>query len=129
MPVPTSGLYSPFSRCGIPAANSTTSTPRWMSPRESGSVLPCSEDSSAASESISCATRSRKRIITRARTCGLRAAQPGCAAAASAIAASTSAWSASTTWPCTAPVLGSKISPVCADEPGTRRPPMKWGTR
>ena len=35
----------------MPQANSTTSRPRWMSPLASGSVLPCSEESSAASES------------------------------------------------------------------------------
>ena len=48
MPVPALSVNSPLSRCGMPAANSTTSRPRWMSPLASGTVLPCSEDSSAS---------------------------------------------------------------------------------
>ena len=53
MPGPAPSVYSPFSRCGMPQANSTTSTPRWMSPLASGNVLPCSEERSLASESVS----------------------------------------------------------------------------
>ena len=48
MPGPALSVYSPFIRCGMPQANSTTSSPRWMSPLLSGMVLPCSEDSSIA---------------------------------------------------------------------------------
>ena len=33
--VPTFSVISPFSSCGAPVANSTTSTPRAISPRES----------------------------------------------------------------------------------------------
>ncbi len=46
----------------------------------------------AASESISFWISSRNLNITRARRCGLVAAQPGCAASALAMAASTSAF-------------------------------------
>ncbi len=40
--VPTFSAYSPFRRCGMPQANSTTSMPRCTEPIASGSVLPCS---------------------------------------------------------------------------------------
>ena len=40
--VPTFSEYSPFSSCGMPQANSTTSMPRCTEPIASGSVLPCS---------------------------------------------------------------------------------------
>ena len=53
MPGPAPSVYSPFSKCGMPQANSTTSSPRWMSPRASGRVLPCSEESSLARLSYS----------------------------------------------------------------------------
>ena len=36
----------------MPQTNSTTSSPRWMSPFESAITLPCSRDSSWASSSI-----------------------------------------------------------------------------
>src|ERR1039458_2928594 len=55
----------------MPQANSTTSSPRWMSPRASGSVLPCSDESSLARLSYSFCTSSRNLNITRARRCGL----------------------------------------------------------
>src|SRR5438552_3845491 len=32
MPGPAPSVYSPFIRCGMPQANSTTSSPRWISP-------------------------------------------------------------------------------------------------
>ena len=39
MPGPAPSVYSPFSRCGMPTANSATSTPRWMSPLGVGDRL------------------------------------------------------------------------------------------
>ena len=48
MPGPAPSVYSPFNACGMPQANSTTSRPRWMSPRESATTLPCSDESSTA---------------------------------------------------------------------------------
>ena len=71
MPGPAPSVNSPFRRCGMPQANSATSTPRWMSPLASGIVLPCSRARRSASESISPAIRSRNFIMTRARRCGL----------------------------------------------------------
>ena len=126
MPGPAPSVYSPFSRCGMPQANSTTSRPRWMSPRASGKVLPCSEDSSLARSSYSFCTSSRNLNITRARRCGLVAAQAGCAASALAMACSTSECLASATLACTSPVLGSKTSPNRPEVPLTALPPMKW---
>ena len=51
MPVPAPSVNSPLSRWGMPTANSMTSIPRWMSPLESATVLPCSSESSSASSS------------------------------------------------------------------------------
>src|SRR5262249_607495 len=63
---------------------------------------------------------------TRARRCGLVAAQPGCAASAEAIAFSTSARLAKATLACTSPVFGLKTSPHRSEVPFTSLPPMKW---
>ena len=90
MPGPALSLYSPFSRCGMPQANSTTSSPRWMSPLASAKILPCSDERRRASESNSFCTSSRNFINTRARRCGFVAAQASWAACATAIACSTS---------------------------------------
>ncbi len=48
---PTPYENSPFIRCGKPIANSTTSSPRRMSPLESSSVLPCSRERRSAKSS------------------------------------------------------------------------------
>ena len=94
----------------MPQANSTTSTPRWMSPLASGTVLPCSEASSSASASFSPRMSSRKRIITRARFCGLVAAHAGWAALAFSTAARISALLANATLAWTSPVEGWNTS-------------------
>ena len=60
MPRPTFSLNSPFSKCGMPHTNSTTSKPRVTSPRASESTLPCSEVMSANSSNVArrdCETR------------------------------------------------------------------------
>ena len=67
MPVPAPLENSPLSRCGAPAANSTTSTPRWMSPFASGKVLPCSLESRVASSSMFSVIRSTHFSRIRAR--------------------------------------------------------------
>ena len=103
----------------MPQANSTTSSPRWMSPLESAKVLPCSDESSRARSSYSAWISSRNLNSTRARRCGLVAAQPGKAACALAIAFSTSALLASATLACTSPVFGLNTSPVRPDVPAT----------
>ena len=91
MPVPAPSVYSPLIRCGMPMANSMTSMPRWMSPLESATVLPCSSESSSASSSMLALTRSTNFIITRARRCGFQAAHSFCASTADGTAVSTSA--------------------------------------
>ena len=58
---------SPFSSCGIPQANSTTSSPRITSPRASGITLPCSAETMRARSSACRSIRSRKANMTRAR--------------------------------------------------------------
>ena len=91
----------------MPQANSITSSPRRMSPFESAMTLPCSLDRVWASASMFASTSALKLNITRARRCGLVAAQPGCAFSAAATARSSSAWPPSPTVACTWPVLGS----------------------
>src|SRR5271163_4008857 len=97
-----------------------------MSPLESAKVLPCSEESRRARSSYSPWMSSRNLNMTRARRCGLVAAQPGQAASALAIACSTSDFAASATLACTSPVLGLNTSPKRPDVPCTALPPMKW---
>ena len=74
-----------------------------------------------ASSSMFSLTRSVKRIMTRARACGLVAAHSFCAFDAMSTAAATSSVEASTTWACTCPVLGSKTSAVARQLPHLRR--------
>ena len=69
---------------------------------------------------------STKRIITRARRCGLVAAHLGCAALAPSTASASSAAEASGTRACTSPVAGLKTSANRPEVPDTRRPLMKW---
>src|SRR5262249_59215025 len=71
-------------------------------------------------------TSSRNLNRTRARRCGLVAAQAGCAACALAMAASTSDLLAKLTLACTSPVLGLNTSPLRPDVLATVLPPMKW---
>ena len=106
IPGPAPSVYSPLRRCGAPMQNSATSRPRTTSPLASGSVLPCSRESASASLSMSRLRSSTKRIITRARRCGLVAAHRGCAALAPSTAAASSAAEASATSACTSPVAG-----------------------
>ena len=110
MPGPAPSVYSPLSRCGAPMQNSTTSRPRCTSPLASGMVLPCSRDSASASLSMSRFSRRTNSIITRARRCGLVAAQPGWAFCAVSTARSISSREASGARDCTSPVAGLKTS-------------------
>ena len=90
MPRPTDSVNSPFRRCGMPQANSTTSRPRWIEPLASEITLPCSEESSFASSSMFFSISSLNLNMTRARTCGFFAAQPRKAFSATAMALRTS---------------------------------------
>ncbi len=113
----------------MPIANSMTSMPRWMSPLESATVLPCSMDSSSASSSTLSLTSWTNFIMTRARRCGFHAAHSFWASTAEATAVSTSALEASSTCAWTSPVLGFSTSAVRLDESSLRFPSMKWGIR
>jgi hypothetical protein len=97
-----------------------------MSPFESAITLPCSLESSSASESISRSTSALNANITRARRCGLVAAHAGCARSAACTAASTSAAVPSGTRACTTPREGSNTSAQRpSGVPETAAPSMK----
>ena len=124
MPVPTSRLCSPFRRCGMPQANSTTSHPRISDPRASSSVLPCSREISSAISPACSSSSARYRNMIRARAAGGVACQAGSASWAACTAALTSADPPRRTCRATSPVDGLKTWPTRSDSPGTRRPPM-----
>ena len=105
-PVETFSENPPLSRCGIPQANSTTSSPREISPAASLATLPCSELIRAASSPWCWRSSSRNANITFARLVSDVSCQPGQAAAAAWTAASTSAAVAKSTVPVTCPVAG-----------------------
>src|SRR3954470_14351204 len=65
-------------------------------------------------------------MSTRARRCGLVAAQAGCAALAFSTAAATSALEANATLARTSPVIGWETAPSRPLVPLPRLPPMKW---
>ena len=109
--VPTLSLNSPFSRCGMPVANSITSMPRVIEPSASASVLPCSWVTICASAFLCVSMRSRKRIRIRARRSAGAARHPGNAAVADCTAVSTSSALESGTWRITSPVAGLVTSP------------------
>ena len=67
MPRPTCSVNSPFNKCGMPQANSTTSTPRSISPWASEKTLPCSSEMVRASASWSRARSSMNLNRIRAR--------------------------------------------------------------
>jgi len=83
-----------------------------MSPRESGTVLPCFGRQQLGKGVVFLVHQRDEFEHHAARRCGLVAAQAGWAASALAMAASTSALLASATLACTSPVFGSKMSPV-----------------
>src|SRR2546425_429473 len=127
MPAEMLSENSPFMRCGIPQANSTTSRPRWIEPLASESTLPCSEAMRSASSSMRRSINSLKRNITRARTSGEVSDQPAKASFATAIARSTSALEARGTLAASAPVVGLNTSPKRPPfSPRTCLPPTKW---
>ena len=127
IPLDTCSVKSPFSSCGIPQANSTTSMPRVTSPCASENTLPCSPVMSAASASRCSFSSARNRASTRARRTGGVSAHERHAACALATAARTSAALASATSRATAPVVGlntGRRGPV----PLTGCPPIQCGT-
>jgi hypothetical protein len=125
IPVPTWSVYSPFSRCGMPQANSTTSRPRCTSPSASDSTLPCSPVIISDISRRSRSSRSFSLNITRARRSGGVAAQAGQAAFAAATVLSTSDASAIATFAVTSPEAGLNTSPNLPLVPATDLPPIK----
>ncbi len=103
-PAPTSSECSPFSKWGMPVANSTTSSPRCTEPAASESVLPCSSVMTAARSPCRRSSRSRNRMRIRARRIGVVARHAGNARRALPTAASTSAALANGTVRTTSPV-------------------------
>ncbi len=124
MPTPMFSVISPFSSCGAPQANSTTSRPRVTSPRASEMTLPCSALMISASAWAWVSMRSRRRFRSRARCSGGVAAQAGNAARAAATAASTRAALASWTSAVWAPVAGLNTGAVRLPWTSTDWPPM-----
>jgi len=124
-PEETWSEYSPFSSCGIPQANSTTSSPRSTSPFASSSTLPCSEETIRASSSTLRSSSSRKANMTLARRLREASDQSTKASRAAATATSTSAGSASTTSACGPPVAGSQTGAVREEAPLVSSPPIR----
>ena len=120
-PLETSSENSPFSRWGMPQANSTTSMPRATSPRASSSTLPCSAVISRARSSRWRSASSRKANRMRVRAVSEVSRQPGHAAStAPATARSTSASEARTTPPVCSPDAGSNTGAVRGSPPPSR---------
>ena len=121
---PTSMEYSPFSRCGMPQANSTTSMPRVIEPLASSTVLPCSSVMALARASMSLSSSSLSLNIMRARRIGGVAIQAGEAALAAATAPRSSAAEAKSTSRIFSPSAGLKMSPRRPLVPATALPLM-----
>ena len=128
-PRDTSVECDPLSRCGMPQANSTFSSPRATSPAASLSTLPCSAVISAARSSRWRSTRSRSRNRAAARWLREVAAHSGTAAAALLTACATSSLSARTTDPDCSPVAGLWTGPTRSEPPGIRFPPIQCSIR
>lgn len=105
-PLATPSENSPFNKCGMPQANSTTSSPRVMDPLASATVLPCSLDRISASSSMFRYSSSRKANNTCARFAGGVSDQPGRAASAAEMARFVSSLHASGARLTTSPVAG-----------------------
>jgi hypothetical protein len=107
IPVEACSLKPPFSRLGIPHANSTFSRPRCTSPIASDRTFPCCEVIIAAISVFRASRSSRIWNIVSARFESDVARQPGNASVAAATACPTSSVVAkSTSWVCS-PVAGS----------------------
>ena len=114
-----------MSRCGIPQANSTTSSPRVTSPTASESTLPCSAVMAAATSSLRAARISRNAKSTWVRRVSDEDRHSAKAPLAAATAASTSSGPARSTCAVTAPVAGSKTSPRRPAAPSQSLPPTQ----
>ena len=106
MPRPTCSVYSPLRSCGMPHANSTTSSPRVREPPASDSTFPCSAVITAASRSELSSIKVLYLNMIRARVSGGVAAHSGKAAFAASTDALSSVVEASGTCAATSPVVG-----------------------
>jgi hypothetical protein len=106
IPVDACSLYSPFSSCGIPQANSTTSRPRATSPIASDNTFPCSAVRIRAMSSRCWSNSDRIRNMMSARFERDVARHAGNAALAVATASPTSSTDAKSTAPVCRPVAG-----------------------
>ncbi len=110
-PVPTFLECSPFNKCGIPQANSITSSPRVTSPAASLSTFPCSAVIIICNFSRFCSTKSLNLNITRARLRGEVSDHAGKAVFAADTAVSTSLGLAKATLADCLPVAGLYTAP------------------
>ncbi len=126
-PVEAFSVNEPLSRCGIPQANSTTTSwPRATSPAASASTLPCSAVMIAASSGARAFSSSRKANSTWVRRASEASRQAGKASAAAATTWSTSSVVARGTDPVTAPVAGLVTSPQPPGCPAYSWPALQW---
>ena len=125
IPLPTCSVYSPFNRCGIPQANSTTSRPRCTSPLASSKVFPCSAVIAMASASVLRSIQSLNANNTRARLIGGVAAHAGKAFAALSTARLTSPADDNTTSRATAPVAGLNTAATRPEADPTKAPSIQ----
>ena len=128
-PVDACSLYPPFSRFGIPQANSTFSRPRWTSPVASESTFPCCEVITLAICVFRSSRSSRIWNIASARFESDVARHAGNASAAAVTACPTSSAVAKSTSCVRSPVAGSKTGPVRPDSPEMTFPPIQWPIR
>src|SRR5215203_4691558 len=129
MPVEACSDMPPLSRCGIPQANSITSSPRVTSPMASESTLPCSAVRIRETSSRRSWTSSRILKSSSARFASDVARQAGKAAFAAATAAPTSSVVARSTSPVCCPSAGLNTGPARPDVPSTALPPIQWVMR
>src|SRR2546430_1377370 len=125
-PVDTWSEKEPLSSCGMPQANSTTSSPRCTSPRASDSTLPCSSETIPARSSTRALTSSRNANRTFVRVDREACDHSSNAAFAVRTASSTSAVEAKATCACCSPVAGLYTGPERSPVPAVGFPPIQW---
>src|SRR5665647_2296910 len=128
-PVETCSENPPLSSCGTPAANSTFSRPRAISPAASDRTLPCSAVTIAASSSLRSRRSSRNANSTPDRLDSDAWRQSLEAATAVATAVFTSAAEARSTVPVCSPMAGLYAGEVRPEVPGVLRPSIQCEIR
>ena len=123
--VPTFSENSPFNKCGIPQANSTTSNPRVSDPLASSKTFPCSATIIFVNSSEFFSINSLNLNITLALCKEGFIDQSPKAFFAISTALSKSDFEANITSACCSPVAGLKTLPFFFDEPGIIFPSTK----